>query len=104
MLARASASAFLSEYEGFAMTPFEALAHGVPSVMLDTPVAREVYGDAAVLVDRADPDTVAAALLRLLDDGVLREEIVGRAAPLWTRFDWARSADDLLRVIRKAAR
>ena len=103
-LSRASAGAFLSEYEGFAMTPFEALAHGVPSVMLDTPVAREVYGDAAVLVDRPDPDTVAAALLRLLDDAALREEIVARAAPLWARYDWARSADALLRVIREAAR
>ncbi len=41
---------FLSDYEGFAMTPLEALAHGVPSVLLDTPVAREVYGDAARLV------------------------------------------------------
>ena len=29
--------AFLSDYEGFAMTPLEALAHGVPSVLLDTP-------------------------------------------------------------------
>ena len=104
VLARASVSAFLSEYEGFAMTPFEALAHGVPSVMLDTPVAREVYGDAAVFVDRADPDTVAAALLRLIDDAAGREEIVGRAAPLWARYDWARSADALLRVIREAAR
>ena len=41
---------FLSDYEGFAMTPLEALAHGVPSVLLDTPIAREVYGDAARLV------------------------------------------------------
>lgn len=103
-LARASVSAFLSEYEGFAMTPLEALAHGVPSVMLDTPVAREVYGEAALLIDHPDPDTVAAALSRLLDDAALRENIVARAAPLWTRYDWARSADDLLRVMREAAR
>ena len=42
--------AFLSEYEGFGMTPLEAAAYGVPSVLLDTPVAREVYGDAARFV------------------------------------------------------
>ena len=45
---------FLSDYEGFAMTPLEALAHGVPAMLLDTPIAREVYGDAARLV-RTDP-------------------------------------------------
>ena len=43
------------------MTPLEALAHGVPSVLLDTPVAREVYGDAARLV-AADPAAIADAL------------------------------------------
>ena len=49
---RASVFAFLSEYEGFGLTPLEALAAGVPIVVLDTPVAREVYGDAACYVPR----------------------------------------------------
>ena len=44
LYAEASAFAFLSEYEGFGLTPLEALAAGVPPVVLDTPVAREVYG------------------------------------------------------------
>ena len=37
---------------GFGLTPLEALAAGVPVVVLDTPVAREVYGDAARYVPR----------------------------------------------------
>ena len=57
--------AFLSDYEGFAMTPMEALAHGVPAVLLDTPVAREVYGDGAVLVP-LDTTAIAVALEGLL--------------------------------------
>ena len=39
--------AFLSDYEGFGMTPLEAMARGVRRCVLDTPVAREVYGDGA---------------------------------------------------------
>ena len=35
-----SVFSFLSEYEGFGMTPLEALSAGVPSVVLDTAVAR----------------------------------------------------------------
>ncbi len=50
LYARAAVFVFLSEYEGFGLTPLEALRAGVPIVVLDTPVAREVYGDAAVYV------------------------------------------------------
>ncbi len=51
---RASVFAFFSEYEGFGLTPLEAMAAGVPPVVLDTPVAREVYGDAAFYVQPGD--------------------------------------------------
>ena len=44
---RARAFAFLSEYEGLGMTPLEAVAAGVPPVVLDTAVARETLGEAA---------------------------------------------------------
>ena len=49
LYAQASVFVFLSEYEGFGLTPLEALANGMPAVVLDTPVAREVCGDAALL-------------------------------------------------------
>ena len=42
---------FLSEYEGFGLTPLEAMARGVPAVVLDTAVAREAYGDGAIYVE-----------------------------------------------------
>jgi len=58
---RASAFAFLSEYEGFGLPPLEALACGIPPVLLDTPVAREVCGPAARYVP-PDVPAIAAAL------------------------------------------
>ena len=54
LYARASVFVFLSEYEGFGLTPLEALSAGVPIVVLDTPIAREVYGEAAWYVPRDD--------------------------------------------------
>ena len=54
LYAQARAFAFLSEYEGLGLTPLEALAAGVPPVLLDTPVARESCGDAALYVPAGD--------------------------------------------------
>src|SRR5207244_13194540 len=50
LYAQARAFAFLSEYEGLGLTPLEALAAGVAPVLLDTPVARESCGSAAIYV------------------------------------------------------
>jgi glycosyltransferase involved in cell wall biosynthesis len=103
LLARASVSAFFSEYEGFALTPFEALAHGVAPVMLDTPIAREIYRDAAIYVPKGDIPAAAAALGRLLDSAPDRAALVDRSGPMWSRYDGAQAARDTLAVLRSAA-
>ena len=56
LYASASAFAFLSDYEGFGLTPLEAMAAGIPDVVLDTPIAREIYGPAAVYLAAAGPE------------------------------------------------
>jgi glycosyltransferase involved in cell wall biosynthesis len=85
---RARAFVFLSDYEGFGLTPLEALAASVPIVVLDTPVAREVYGDAALYVPRVDPAIVAGAIDRVLDDEAERARICAAAARLLPRYSW----------------
>jgi glycosyltransferase involved in cell wall biosynthesis len=97
------AFAFLSAYEGFAMTPLEALAHGVPPVLLDTPVAREVYGDAALLV-QPDPASISSALTSLLTDDGLRQRLVSEADKLFARYSWDDSAATIRRALERAAR
>ncbi len=66
LYARAGLFVFLSDYEGFGLTPLEALASGVPVLVGDTPVAREVYGDAAQFVGTTDEAAIAAGIERLL--------------------------------------
>ena len=91
LYAEASAFAFLSEYEGFGLTPLEALAAGVPPVVLDTAVAREVYGAAATYVAAPDAGLVADALVghadrpRAAASGARRRARRARAVPLGRR-------------------
>jgi glycosyltransferase involved in cell wall biosynthesis len=103
LYAEARVFVFLSDYEGFAMTPFEAIAHGVPPIMLDTPVAREIYGDAARLVT-ASPDDIGAALRHLLEDETARLSLARAGRQRMAQFSWARSADLIRRALEEAAR
>ena len=101
---RASVFAFLSEYEGFGLTPLEALARGVPPIVLDTPIAREVYGRAAryVPMDLSDTGPLAHAMVELLQSPDAREKILAHAPAILARYDWQRTATETLRAIEEA--
>jgi glycosyltransferase involved in cell wall biosynthesis len=98
----ASAFAFLSEYEGFGLTPLEALASGLPSILLDTPVAREVCGDAAKYVPRPDPALIERALETVLFDTRERERILNAASAVLGRYSWTECARRVLDVLTDA--
>ena len=102
--AHASVFAFLSEYEGFGLTPLEALAAGVPIVVLDTPVAREVYGDAAEFVGVGDIDGTASAISRFLESRSAARDLLLRAPSVLGRYSWDRAADDTLHYLERIRR
>jgi glycosyltransferase involved in cell wall biosynthesis len=103
LYARASAFAFLSDYEGFGMTPLDALAAGIPVVVLDTEVAREIYGPAALFVDRPDPAAIQLALERVLFDDGERARILGAAAQQLERYSWRECAQRTLQILLSCA-
>lgn len=61
LVAAANVFAFPSIKEGFGLAPMEALAAGVPLVVSDLPVFREIFGDAASYA--TGPDELARLLL-----------------------------------------
>jgi glycosyltransferase involved in cell wall biosynthesis len=105
LYARASVFVFLSEYEGFGLTPLEALSADIPVVVLDTPVAREVYGDAAWFVP-AEGDVRAAseAIRTLLSDPASRQRLLAHAPGVLSRYSWDATADATLAGLEGIAR
>jgi glycosyltransferase involved in cell wall biosynthesis len=102
LYARARAFAFLSEYEGLGMTPLEALAAGVPALLLDTPVAHESCGDAALYVRAGDLPAAAGALEDLLTDEGLRSRLLAEAPAALAKYSWPRAARETLALIERA--
>jgi glycosyltransferase involved in cell wall biosynthesis len=102
LYASARAFAFLSDYEGLGLPPLEALAAGVPAVLLETPVARESCGDAALYVDRPEAPLVAAALEQLLFDEPVRRRLLAAAPAVLARYSWPAAARETLAVLEEA--
>jgi glycosyltransferase involved in cell wall biosynthesis len=99
---RARVFAVLSDYEGYLLTPLEAFAHGVPAILLDTPIAREAYGDAATLVSTG-PAALAAALVPLLTDDRAHTAAVAAGLRRLGRSSWSDAARAVLAALTRAA-
>ena len=101
---RARVFAFLSEYEGFGFTPLEAMSAGVPAVVADTPVARELCGNAASFVPIRDIAATARAITQLLVDPVAHARQRALGASLVSSYSWRQAAQETLDVLEQAAR
>lgn len=102
LYASARVFVFLSEYEGFALTPLEAIARGVPPVLLDTAVAHEIYEGGALFVTR-DPASIGRAITTLLRDDQVHRALVDSAGALLSHFTWSRTAATIRTALERAA-
>lgn len=80
--------AFPSLAEGFGLPPLEAMACGAATVISDCGGVREYArdGDNCLMVPPGDPDALAAAVERLLEDGGLRAGLVAAGLDTAVRF------------------
>ena len=89
---------FPSLYEGFGLSPLEAIASGTPVVASNVSSLPEVLGDAAVLVDPLEPGSIADGITRVLEDDALRAELRRKGLARAGRFSWERSVKQVRRI------
>jgi glycosyltransferase involved in cell wall biosynthesis len=99
----AAAFVFPSRYEGFGLPPLEAMACGTPVVTSNVSSLPEVVGDAAVLVNPANVFDIARGIRDVLLDEALRTELIRRGREQASRFNWERTARQMLEIYQEAA-
>ncbi len=91
----AYALVYTSLFEGFGIPILEALQCDVPAIVSNTSSMPEVAGDAALLVDPADPQDIANKMHQLYKDEALRNRLVANARVQIKKFSWNASAQKL---------
>jgi glycosyltransferase involved in cell wall biosynthesis len=89
--ARARVFAFPSLDEGFGMPLLEAFSAEIPVLTSNRSALPEVAGDAAMLVDPLDTDSIADGLRRITSDEDLRAELIRRGHRRAAEFTWEKA-------------
>jgi glycosyltransferase involved in cell wall biosynthesis len=96
LYAHAKFLAMPSLYEGFGLPLVEAMMHGTPVLTANNSSMPEVAGDAGLLVDAQDINSIRDGLMNLLSDEVLRNKLGNNAIIQAIKFNWDDSARQLV--------
>lgn len=99
----AVAFVFPSLYEGFGLPALEAMACGTPVITSNTTSLPEVVGDASLSIDPTDSDKLCDAILTILSDHSLREELRQKGLMRAAQFSWKKCAEMTAGVYHVAA-
>ncbi len=98
-----SASLYLhaSTYEGFGLTILEAFAAKTPVITSNITAMPEVAGNAALLVDPYSTEEIKNAILNILTNNALANELIQKGFHRATQFSWNECSKKTLEVYEK---
>jgi glycosyltransferase involved in cell wall biosynthesis len=97
----ADAMIFASLYEGFGIPILEAFASGIPVITSNCSSMPEVAGDAAILVDPCDEQSIAQAIAGVCNDAQQREKMIAAGLQRNREFNWEKTALKTLEVYKR---
>jgi glycosyltransferase involved in cell wall biosynthesis len=103
LMRRAVLLAYPSLYEGFGIPVLEAMRAGLPVITSATTALPEVSGDAALLIDPLQVNQIASAMMQLLQDPGLREQLRHRGAAQAREYTWEKTAQAYLDLYTEVA-
>jgi glycosyltransferase involved in cell wall biosynthesis len=94
--------AYPSYFEGFGIPPLEAMSCGTPVLTGNRTSLPEVVGDAALMVDPFDVESLAAGLRKLGEDSDFRRALSVKGLDQAERFSWQKTAASTLNIYGRA--
>lgn len=94
---------FLSLYEGFGLSPVEALAAGCPVVSSNRSSMPEVLGSAAAMVNPENLSEITKAVLEILESPEMNSSVIERGREQARKFPWRQTGEKTLEVYREMA-
>ncbi len=96
---KADAFVFPSLYEGFGIPVLQAMASGLPTLLSDLEVLKEVAEDSALFFNRLDPVDLASKMKKIISDDDLKEELKLKGLERARNFSWKKCAQETLKEI-----
>ncbi len=90
-----------SLYEGFGLTPLEAMCFGCPVIASHIEGLKETCGPAAYYVDPLSTSSMYRGMKEVLENGVLRDRLVRAGLQRKDCFSWKRSAEQMIELFLK---
>ncbi|NYE21015.1 glycosyltransferase family 4 protein [Microbacterium immunditiarum] len=88
--------------DGFSLPALEAMMAGLPVMISDLPVYREVVGDVALFIDPYDLTSIATAMTTAATDLALLADLAQRGHERASLFSWDRTARETLATFEAA--
>lgn len=101
LYSRAALFVFPSRYEGFGFPILEAMACGAPVITSNCSALPEIAGDAALLVDPNNIESLSASMLQVLHDSKLKNQLQKKGMAQKAQFSWELAAKKTVEVYKK---
>ena len=98
----ALAFVYPSLYEGFGLPPLEAMQCGTPVITSNTSSLPEVIGDAGIMINPTDSDQLCQAMLDLINNADLRNQLSQKGCDRAQQFSWSKCAKETIKVYKIA--
>lgn len=97
----ARAVVFPSLYEGFGLPVLEGMSCGVPVLTSCTTSLPEVAGDAALLIEPEQIDSLTEGLEKIISNEVIRQSCIEKGFERVKLFSWGQTAEKIQQVLNE---